>query len=187
MSEPKCGREGDVQTPRLGPRRLIYHGRKFDFALQPVQIDEGSVSEREIILHPGAVVMIPMLDPETVCLIRVHRWAAGERLWEVPAGTLDPGETPEQTALRELREETGYTPGKLTRLAEWWVSPGIFTERMHLYLCEELTPGSQDLMPDEWIEPHPVPWSQAMDMVARGEIQDAKTMIALLWYDRMRG
>jgi ADP-ribose pyrophosphatase len=170
-----------------GPdRRIIYRGRKIDLALEPVRLLDGSVSEREVVVHRGAVALLPMVDRDHVCLIRNDRYAVGKRLLEVPAGTLDLGESPAETARRELREETGYDAGRITPLAEWWVSPGVMTEKMYLYVCEDLSPGPTEHQPDERLEPLVVAWRDAVEMVWNGAIEDAKSMLAILIGDRFR-
>src|SRR5213595_1907520 len=116
-------------------RRLIYQGLKIDLALQQVRLRDGTIAEREVVLHRGAVALVPMVDEQHVCLVRNHRHAVGQALLEVPAGTIDPGESADQTAERELLEETGYHAGSIRRIREWYVSPGVLTERMYLYLC----------------------------------------------------
>ena len=167
-------------------RRVIYRGRKIDLALQPVRLADGTSKDREVVVHRGAVALVPMVDADHVCLVRNARYAVGSTLIEVPAGTLDPGESPDATAVRELAEETGYRAGRLTRLAEWYVSPGVFTERMFLYLCEDLQPGPTEHQPDEDLEPMVVAWDEAVRMVHDGRIQDAKSMLAILLCDRRR-
>ena len=174
------------QTPQSPERRVIYRGKKIDLALQPVRLSDGTTRDREVVVHRGAVALVPMVDAGHVCLLRNHRYAAGKTLIEVPAGTIDPGETPDATAPRELAEETGYRAGTLTRIAEWWVSPGVFTERMVLYLCEDLTPGPTAHQPDERLEPMVVAWADAVARVHDGRIDDAKSMLALLICDRLR-
>ena len=121
-------------------RRIIYRGRKIDLALQTVRLADGSTAQREVVLHRGAVAMVPMVDADHVCLVRNERYTVGRALLEVPAGTIDPGESPDATAARELTEETGYRAGRIARIGEWFVSPGVMNERMYLYLCEDLTP-----------------------------------------------
>jgi ADP-ribose pyrophosphatase len=167
-------------------RRVIYRGRKIELALQPVRLADGTVKDREVVIHRGAVALVPMVDADHVCLLRNFRYSANTTLVEVPAGTIDEGETPDSTAPRELAEETGYRAGRLTKLAEWWVSPGVFTERMYLYLCEDLTPGPTEHQPDEHIEPLVVAWDEAVRMACDGRIQDAKTIVSLLLCDRLR-
>src|SRR5262249_12345100 len=97
-------------------RRVIYRGRKIDLALQTVVLGDGSSAQREVVVHPGAVALVPMVDAGHVCLVENQRYAVGKTLLEVPAGTIDPGENPEQTAVRELGEETGYRAGRMVRL-----------------------------------------------------------------------
>lgn len=169
-----------------GPeRRVIFRGRKIELALQAVTLADGSRADREVVLHPGAVAMVAMVDPEHVCLVKVRRVAIDRVSLEVPAGTLDPGESPDDTATRELREETGYSAGRIRRIGEWWVSPALFTERMYLYLCEDLRPGPTEHQADEQIETIVVPWAEALRMVADGRIEDAKTILSLLICDRI--
>lgn len=163
-------------------RRVIFRGKKVDLALQA----DASGKSREVVLHPGAVALLPMVDADHVCLLKVHRFAVDRTLIEVPAGTLDVGESPEATAVRELREETGYTAGRIVKLVEWWVSPGVMTERMHLFMCSDLSPGPTDHQPDERIEPMAVDWDEAVAMVHDGRIEDAKSMLAILIGDRVR-
>ncbi|HJN66454.1 MAG TPA: NUDIX hydrolase, partial [Pirellulales bacterium] len=105
---------------------------------------------------------------------------------ELPAGTLEPGENPQIAAARELAEETGYRAGKMVLLTECFMSPGILRERMHIFLATELVEGRMSLAEDEQIEPMIVRWSEAIEMVEDGRIQDAKSIVGLLSYDRMR-
>jgi ADP-ribose pyrophosphatase len=175
-----------MSEPSSLPRRVIYLGKKIDLALQPVRLSDGSTREREVVVHRGAVALVPMVDADHVCLLKNERYSVGKTLIEVPAGTIDPGETPDSTAPRELAEETGYRAGSIRRVAEWWVSPGVFTERMYLYLCEDLTPGPTDHQPDEHLAPMVVPWHEAIAMAYDGRIDDAKTIVSLLLCDRLR-
>jgi ADP-ribose pyrophosphatase len=144
------------------------------------------VQVREVIRHPGAVVILPLVDPDHVCLIHNFRIAVGQRLIELPAGTLEPPEVPLAAARRELTEETGYRTDQFRLLHTFYPSPGILDERMFLYLATELTPGSPARQPDEAIENLVVPWQTALAMVDDRTIQDAKTIIGLLYYERFR-
>jgi ADP-ribose pyrophosphatase len=171
----------------LPERRVIYRGLKIDLALQPVRLADGAVADREVVLHRGAVALVPMVDANHVCLVTNDRYAVGETLLEIPAGTIDEGETPDQTAHRELAEETGYHAASITFLRSWHVSPGVMYERMFLYSCEDLTPGPTDHQPDERLETRIVAWPEALAMVHDGRISDAKTMLALLLCERLRG
>ncbi len=170
-------------TPR---RRVIYEGRKIDLALQSVRLADGSTAEREVVVHRGAVALLPMVDRDHVCLLKNYRYTVDRTLWEIPAGTIDAGESPDATAPRELTEETGYIAGRVVRIADWLVSPGVMTERMYLYLCEDLEPGPTAHQPDERIEPVVVTWAEAVAMVDDGRIEDAKSMLSILLWDRRR-
>ena len=127
-----------------------------------------------------------MVDADHVCLVKNDRHAIGKTLLEVPAGTIDEGESPDQTAERELAEETGFRAGRITRVRDWFVSPGVMTERMFLYLCEDLVAGPTDHQPDERLETVILPWKEALAMAYDGRIQDAKSILALLICDRLR-
>lgn len=168
------------------PRQLVFRGRKIELVLDTVALPDGQQQVREIVLHRGAAVMLPLLDGQRVVLVWNYRYPIGQRLLELPAGTLDPGESPEACAARELEEEIGYLAGKLTKLAEFYPSPGILSECMHLFLAEELHPSRQQLDPGEDIQVEILPLDQAVDLVSRGEIRDGKTIVGLLLYDRLR-
>ena len=147
---------------------------------------DGSTRRREIIRHPGAVTILPMVDNDHVCLIRNFRVTVARPLIELPAGTLEPPEDPAETAQRELIEETGYRAVRLQRLHEFLLSPGILDERMHLFLATELTAGEPQREPGEEIENLVVPWSTAIDWVMHRKIEDGKTIVSLLFYDALR-
>lgn len=174
-------------TEAQPPRRVLFRGRKIDLALQPVTLRDGTIAEREVVLHRGAVALVPMVDDGHVCLVRNRRYAVDRTLLEVPAGTIDPGEDPDRTAERELLEETGYRAGRIRRIREWYVSPGVMNERMYLYLCEDLQPGPVRPELDEELETIIVPWEEALAMAEDGRIEDAKTLLALMICDRLRG
>jgi len=141
---------------------------------------------REIIRHPGAVTIIPFVDDDHVCLIEQWRPSVARKLIELPAGTLEPDEPPAATAARELIEETGYRSQHIEPVHEFLLSPGILDERMYLFAAHDLTPGDTAREPGEQIENLVVRWDDAMQMVKRGEIEDAKTLVGLMMYDRIR-
>ena len=116
-----------------------------------------------------------------------YRVKAGDTLWEIPAGTLEPDEAPERAAVRELAEETGYQAGRWRKLGEFFPSPGVLSERTRLYVAEELTPGAMRLEADEQLVPHVISWNEAISWAMDGTIRDAKTLVALFWWDRVRG
>ena len=164
--------------PELLASEEIYKGRVFDVKIDTIR--EGDVEyKREIVVHKGSCVVIPVFDDGTVALVRQYRHAAGKYLLEICAGTLNAGEDPEVGARRELEEEIGVTAGKVEKLCEFYVSPGFLTEKMHLYLATELTETQQMLEDDEilTIERFSIP--QALEMFRTGEIEDAKTIIGL--------
>lgn len=147
---------------------------------------DGGTHTRAIVRHPGAVTMIPMIDSDHVCLIRNFRVSVDKTLIELPAGTLEPPETPEATAHRELIEETGYRASRLTKLHAFYLSPGILDERMHLFVAEQLDSVGPHREPDEEIENMIVAWNEAIALVRDGSIEDAKTIVGLLMYDAIR-
>jgi ADP-ribose pyrophosphatase len=136
---------------------------------------------REIVDHPGAVVIIPYVDKKRILLIRQFRYAAQEDLWEVPAGTLERGEAVLSCAKRELEEETGFKAKKWTLLSGFYPAVGMSNEIMTLYKAEGLMPGRKNLDHDEWIEHEAVSLSEALRMVKDGRIRDAKTIVSVLW------
>lgn len=141
---------------------------------------------RQVVVHPGAVTILPLVEGDQVCLIRNHRIAVGKTLVELPAGTLEPDEPPQQTAIRELQEETGYTAKRWRELPQFYMSPGILNERMHLFVAEGLTPGAPAREAGEQIENLLVPWSEAVAMAERGEIEDAKSLVGILLWNHLR-
>lgn len=145
---------------------------------------DGQTHVRESVQHPGAVVVLPLLADGRVCLIRNYRSAVGQTLIELPAGTLEPNEDPRDTAARELEEETGFRAETIEPLCQFFMSPGILNERMHLFSATGLSPGPTRLEAGEQIETCLVDWSEALRMAEDGRIQDAKTLVGLFWYDR---
>lgn len=163
---------------------VLLENRLFQVVRLYQKTPEGQSRPREIIRHPGAVVILPVLGDGRVVLIRNYRIAVEDRLVELPAGTLDPGEDPRDAALRELAEETGYRAGAIELLTSFFSSPGILDERMHLYLATKLEPGPTALEQGEDILPLEVPWEEAVRMARDGRIRDGKTLLGLLFYDR---
>lgn len=175
---------GDPPRVRVLSSRNLYRGRIVRLDLDRIVEPSGKEVEREIVRHPGAAVILPVTADRRVILIRQFRYAAGETLLEVPAGTLDPGETPEQTAERELLEETGYHAGRLEKLAEFFPSPGILAERMHLFLATELEKREASPEEDESLEVVEFSWERALALEPGKDVRDAKTIVALSFLRR---
>lgn len=165
-------------------RTIVHTGRIIQVAVDELPREGGGTLRRDVVLHPGAVVILPLLDDEHVVLLRNYRHAVGQTLWEVPAGTLEPPEPPEEAAVRELIEETGYRAKTWRKLSEFYPSPGILSERMHLFVAEDLTEGTMRPEPDEQLEVHVVPFAQALAWAVDGTIRDGKTLVALLLWNQ---
>jgi ADP-ribose pyrophosphatase len=158
----------------------VFRGRIVDLSVDRVRLPNGNVCDLELIRHPGAAAVVPVDGDGQVVLVRQYRYAAGGWLYEVPAGKLDPGESPEVCARRELEEETGIAAGKLTSLGWIWTTPGFTDERIWLFLATELTSARQALQADEVLSVHRLPFAEAVSLAQRGEIHDAKSICALL-------
>ena len=161
----------------------VLQGRRFDVYAVDSPAPDGKLHRREIVVHPGAVVVLGLLAGDRVLMIRNKRIAVGDTLLELPAGTLEPPEEPIVCAGRELIEETGYRAKRITPLTTFFTSPGICTETMYAFLAEDLTEGAQDLDEGEEIVAEPVKLTDALDMIRRGIIRDGKTIATLLYYD----
>lgn len=176
MTEPT----GTVSSTR------VYSGRVVTLNVDQVRFPDGRSGEQEIIRHSGASVVVPFLsdphggDPQLL-LVRQYRYAANGYLLELPAGRPNPGETPEQCAARELREETGCVAEKLEPLLSGYTTPGFTDEKLHLFVAHGITRHAAILDPDEFVETFPITMSAALEMVRRGEIEDLKTALGLLF------
>jgi len=164
--------------------RLLFQGDRFDVVDVRRVAPDGTMCNRQAIQHPGAVTLLPLLGDGRICLLQNYRATVDLTLIELPAGTIEPGEAPAQTAVRELAEETGYRAGRIELLTTFYMSPGILDEKMYLYLATHLESGPVALQPDEHIVPVLTTWDEALAMVQDGRIQDAKTLTGLLYFDR---
>jgi ADP-ribose pyrophosphatase len=160
--------------------------RRFRVVRKPEPARGAAFRTREIIEHPGAAAILPLLSDDRIVLIENYRLSVDRRLLEIPAGTLEPGEEPSEAALRELAEETGYRAGSLELWMSFYPSPGILTERMYLYAATDLAPGPTALEADEDIRVRIVAADEAIDLIGRGEIEDAKTIAGLLFWHAFR-
>ena len=172
---------------RLIEKQVIYDGKKVRLELHHLENQEtGKRHKREVCAHPGAVVVLPFVDAEHILLIRNRRYAVGETLVELPAGTLERGEDPMNCAGRELVEETGYLAGRLKVIGDFYTSPGLLSEKMYAFAAYDLTRSTPTLEEGEEIELAPAALDEAIDMIRFGQIKDAKTIATLLMYDRFK-
>lgn len=178
----------DSTVSRIATRRE-FSGRVISVDVDTVRFPDGSQGELEMVRHPGAAAIVPVVqegaDP-LILLIRQFRYAAAGPIWEVPAGTLDPGEAPLECARRELREETGADARRLEFLTTIFTTPGFTDERIHLFSAHELTVRDHAREADEFLEVHPHSLSTVLGMIRDGELRDAKSICAVLYYAGFR-
>ncbi|MFP4466796.1 MAG: NUDIX hydrolase [Candidatus Goldiibacteriota bacterium] len=168
-------------------RKTIYKGRIITLAVDRVKT-KSRTSSREFIKHPGSSVILPVInkDPVQILLIRQYRYAAGEYLYELPAGTRDPNESALQCARRELKEETGFKAGRMKKIISFYPSPGISTEFMDVFCAYGLTPSAAQKDPDEIITTKKISLQDALSMIKTGRIKDAKTTASILYFKLSR-
>lgn len=164
----------------------IHTGRVIRVDQDAVQFPDGSTGVLDMVRHPGAAAIVPLLDSPgdadpRVVLVRQFRHAAEDFIWEIPAGTLGPGESPEHCAQRELLEEAGYEAGSLAYLTNIMTAPGFTDERIHLFLATDLRPGPTHRDPDEFMTAHEFRWSAVGRMIRSREIRDGKSLAALMF------
>lgn len=177
-------RSGKSRQARVLSSRVVFRGPVFYVTSDRVQEPGGIVARRDVVRHSGSVVILAADDsrrPLRVLLARQYRYAAGQRLWELPAGRIDPGEAPLAAAKRELLEETGYTARHWKRALFFYSSPGFLDETMAIYLASGLVPGQAQPEEDEFIRKRLFPLPAAVRMVMSGRIQDGKTIAGVLW------
>lgn len=160
-------------------KQPIYKGKILDLSIETVRLPNGATADMELIAHPGAAAVVPFTDDRTVIMIRQYRHAVGGVIYEIPAGTLRPGEDPRDCARREVEEEIGYKVGTLEPLVSFLTTPGFTNEIIHMFCGKDLTPGTQNLGADEVLEIIELPLARAMTLIKDGTINDAKTIIGL--------
>lgn len=168
---------------KLVRREVVHRGKVFDLIVDQVEYPSGNTAVREIAHHPGGAVVVPLLDDGRVLLIRQLRYPLGVHIFELPAGKLDPGEDPRACASRELREETGYVASRIEKLTTIYTTPGFCDEKLHIFLATQLAESPDGHQREEGeltMTVHPTPIEEAIAMVERGDINDAKTIVGLL-------
>jgi ADP-ribose pyrophosphatase len=159
----------------------VYNGKLLKLRVERVKLPNGRETTREIVEHPGAVAIVPVLDNGKLLVVKQYRTAPHRRLMEIPAGTLQAGEAPLACAKRELIEETGYAAGRLRKLFSCYLAPGYSTEKIHFFLATQLVPTSGRQAEDESIIVQAIDLHEALKAIERGKIQDAKTISALYY------
>ena len=172
---------------RFEQSELVFDGKVAKAYSVSVKMDDGRLIRRDFFKYPGAAVILPVLDDGSIVLIRNYRFAVDEHLYELPAGMLDPGEDPRTCAERELKEETGYSAGRIEKITEFYTGPGTTDEKMCVYLATDLASGRQDLEVYERIAVEVRSDDEVRRMVADGTIHDAKTIATLgvYWLDKV--
>lgn len=176
MSEPENDFEVTSET--------LLQAARFRVDRMTQKFADGRQFVRDTVQHPGAVVILPILDDGRICLIRNYRVAVGQWLFELPAGTLEPGEPPIETAQRELIEETGYRCTSIQPLCQFFMSPGILNERMHAFVAKGLIEGESELEAGEQIATYLASPAEVDSLLTSGQLQDAKSIAAWLYYLR---
>jgi ADP-ribose pyrophosphatase len=181
MLDPNAAPDEPPRPETLASRRG-FDGKVVHVRVDEVRLPTGRITTREVVEHPGAVAIVGVTVDRQVLLLRQHHHSIGEALLGLPAGTLEPGESPEACARRELEEETGYRAGRLTHLATFYTSPGYTTERMTIFRADDCMAAGGDIDPDELIRIAPVPLAEIPALVMPGprQVREAKTLIGLL-------
>jgi ADP-ribose pyrophosphatase len=162
--------------------RRIFEGRAINLRVDTVRTVDGRRSTREVVEHTPCIAVIAVDKPGRILLVRQYRQALGKELLEIPAGGIDAGETPEAAVVREMQEETGYRPQKVTRLGGYYSSPGFCNEYLHLFLAEDLVPGRLHAEDTPGIEVVPVMVAEVPALITSGKIEDSKSIAGLLYY-----
>ncbi|MFL6208353.1 MAG: NUDIX hydrolase [Pyrinomonadaceae bacterium] len=168
----------DMPAPEVLKSEDVFRGRVFTVSVDTVR-EGGREHKRDVVRHPGSAAIVPLFADQTVALVRQYRHPTVKYLLEIPAGSRDNFEPPEECAARELQEELGLVAGSWEKLSEFFVSPGFCAEKMWVYLATDLTETEAGLEEDEFIEVVRLPLTRALDMIEAGEIEDAKTIIGL--------
>ena len=158
----------------------VYEGLIVNVRMDIAELENGNQVKREVVVHPGGVAIVPLMQDNLVMLVRQYRYCVGEEILEIPAGLLEAGEAPIDCAIRELSEETGYTAGKLIDLGAIYPSPGICKETLYVYLALDLKPGKMHLDDNEILSVETIPLDEIIDKIMANEICDGKTIIGTM-------
>ncbi|MGL5717005.1 MAG: NUDIX hydrolase [Paraclostridium sp.] len=158
----------------------IYTGKVISLKVDTVEIPKKGYKKREIVEHPGVVGIVSLTSDNKVILVKQYRKAIEKAIWEIPAGKLEQNESPKDCAIRELKEETGYTAKNLKLIHKFYTSAGFSNQKVYIYLATELESGKYNLEDDEFLELHEIQLDKAYEMIESNEIEDAKTLIGLL-------
>lgn len=160
----------------------IYEGKVVNLRVDTIELKDKKYSKREIVEHSGGVGVVAITDDDEIVLVKQYRKAISKEIIEIPAGKLELNEKPKETALRELKEETGYSTDNIEYISEFYPTPGYCTEKIHVFLAKDLVPGEQDLDENEYVEVIKLPFEEAYEMVLNGDLTDAKTIIGITLY-----
>ncbi|MFH0888058.1 MAG: NUDIX hydrolase [Planctomycetota bacterium] len=164
--------------------KIVFKGKIFSVSKSVLKDTDGRFI-RETVVHPGASVIIPLISKNQVILVRQYRYPTGKYLWELPAGTIDKGESPYACARRELEEETGFSAGKIRKIKEFYSCPGFCTEKLYLYVAEKLIFTAQKLDADEKVKYKIFSSDEISYLIEKNKIKDAKSLIGLiLWLQK---
>ncbi|MGC8861368.1 MAG: NUDIX domain-containing protein [Armatimonadota bacterium] len=163
----------------------VFAGRLVKLRVDTVRLPNGRETTREVVVHRGAVAAVPLLNADTVVMVRQFRQAVGETLLEIPAGTLDPGEDPVACVVRELEEEIGFHANRVTAMFRSYLAPGYSSEMLHTFLAEDLVKARRHTEEDEFIEIVQIPLDEAVGLILSGEIKDAKSVCGILMAQRV--
>jgi len=167
--------------------KFDYKGKAVSFTSHEIILPNGKKAIREYLIHPGATAVLPFINKDTVALVKQYRYPVKEITLEVPAGKIDPGETPYNCVKRELKEETGYTAKKIIKLNTFWPTPAFSDEVLHIYAAFGLSKDKASPDEDEFISYHAVSFKKLLALVRSGKIKDSKTIIAVLYWQCFGG
>lgn len=162
--------------------KLLHEGKSFSFLQDEVELQSGRRTYRDIVRHPGAVAIVPVLPDGRIVLVRQYRYAAGKTLLEIPAGTLEPSESIEDCVRRELMEETGYEAGEVKRVLSCFMAPGYSSEVIHFYVARGLREVGSAPEPDEDISVEVLEETKVLELIQENVIEDAKTVVGILTF-----